>query len=232
MNRLTLRISALAVAATLSSCSGWLFSSYGSIDRSRPVALIETTGGVEHAATTELGVLTLGRTAQDGPCRVRYFLGPTPMVEDGTLKPSGAAFCRADMDLKTQSVRICDRALTDDDEIVAMWTNDGIEVTTVDVSLAKAQGVRGDVLQDPGEALPAGAALFVRERGDLLFLGLVAGKASLQGAPGSGEYYVFAGVDRVREMLAVPEVHPTDYETKFRPDDITVRKPVQPAPGK
>jgi len=25
-------------------------------------------------------------------------------------------------------------------------------------------------------------------------------------------------------MLAIPEVHPTDYSVRFRPDDITVRE--------
>jgi hypothetical protein len=60
----------------------------------------------------------------------------------------------------------------------------------------------------------------------------VAGKASFDGAPGAGSFYVYAGVNRIREMLAVPEVYPTEYETKFRLDDITVRKPIQPTPGK
>ena len=88
------------------------------------------------------------------------------------------------------------------------------------------------MLNDPGQDLPAGASLFVRERNDLRFVGLVAGKASFDCAPGAGSFYVYAGVNRIREMLAVPEVYPTEYETKFRLDDITVRKPIQPTPGK
>jgi len=226
------RLTTIAAALLLSSCSGWFFSGYDTIDRSQPVALVETTGGVEFGATTEFGILTLGRTAQDGPCRVHYFLGPTPIVEDGSLRPSGASFCRADIDLKTQSVRVLDRNVTRDDDIVAMWTPDGTSLEVVDVELAAVQGVQGDVLVDPGRELPAGAALFVDIKGSMQFVGLVSGRASLQGAPGAGDYYVFAGLDRVREMLAVPEVHPTDYETKFRPDNITVQKPALPGAGK
>lgn len=215
-------------AAMLTSCSGWLFSGYDDFDRSRPVALIETTGGVEYGATTEFGILTLGRTATEGPCRVHYFLGPTPLIEDGRVRATASTFCFADMDLKTQAVRVFDRALQAEDRLIAMWTEDGLETHEVGVALASAPGIRGDVLQDPGRDLPAGAALFVDDDGELRFAGLVSGKATLQGAPGSGTYYVFAGLDRVRELLALPEVHPTDFETRFRPDDITVRKPVRP----
>jgi hypothetical protein len=226
------RIPLIACAALSASCSGWLFSGYDKLDQTQPVALIETTGGVELAATTEFGILTLGRTAQEGPCRVHYFLGPTPMVEDGSIKPTGSVFCRADMDLKTQHLRVLDRAVSPEDELLAMWTADGVAVQTVNVQIARAEGVEGDVLNDPGQDLPAGASLFVKERTDLRFVGLVAGKASFDGAPGAGSFYVYAGVNRIREMLAVPEVYPTEYETKFRLDDITVRKPIQPTPGK
>lgn len=228
---LRLTVPALAAAA-LTSCSGALFSGYDDFDRSRPVALIETTGGVEYGATTEFGILTLGRTATEGPCRVHYFLGPTPLIEDGRVRATGSTFCLADMDLKTQAVRVFDRALQPDDELVAMWTEDGVGTKEVAVTLAEAPGVRGDVLQDPGCELPAGATLLVDDDGELRFAGLVAGKAVVQGAPGSGTYYVFAGLDRVRELLARPEVHPTDFETRFRPDDITVRKPVRPGNGR
>ena len=33
--------------------------------------------------------------------------------------------------------------------------------------------------------------------------------------------------DGMRELLAVPEVWPKDYRTKFRADDISVRKPLR-----
>src|SRR5262245_34707430 len=96
---------AVALLPCLSGCSEWFFSGESWIDRTRPVALVETTGGIELGATTELGVLTLGRSATDGPCRVRYFLGPTPMVETGTLAAASDTFTRAEIDLKTQLVR-------------------------------------------------------------------------------------------------------------------------------
>ena len=95
---------------------------------------------------------------------------------------------------------------------------------------------QGDLLQPPGRDLPAGATVLVRTRDDgLQFLGLIAGKAIVEGGGDPREYYVFAGVDRVREMLAVPEVYPTDMVPKYRTDDISILKPhldvVEPAPA-
>lgn len=220
---------AAALLPCLSGCAEWLHSGEFWIDRSRPVALVETTGGVEFGATTEFGVLTLGRTAKDGPCRVHYFLGPTPIVETGQLALASDTFTRAEIDLKTQLVRSLDRAIAPGDPLQVMWTADGTTTQSVDVRLAQVEGVRGDVLLDPGERLPIGATLLCRmDDGTWQFAGLIAGTATVEGGPASGTYYVFAGVDRVRELLAVPTRHPVDVEPKYRLDDISVVKPVRP----
>lgn len=215
-------------AVLLPGCSVWFFSGETWIDQSRPVALVETTGGVEFGAATEFGVLTLGRTAQSGPCRVHYFLGPTPIVEDGELAGTGSLFTRADIDLKTMALRALDHAPTTGDRLVAMWTPDGTSTRTVRVHLAKEPGVEGDALLDPGEPLPVGAAV-LRQHADagLQFVGLVAGLAQVRDGGAERNYYVFAGVDRIREMLAVPAVHPRDAAPKYRTDDISVMKPVR-----
>ncbi|MGB3967829.1 MAG: hypothetical protein WBO45_13940 [Planctomycetota bacterium] len=215
----------------LAGCSEWLFSGESWIDRSRPVVLVETTGGIEPGAATEYGVLTLGRTATTGPCRVHYFLGPTPIVETGTLVATGSLFTRAEIDLKTQLARVLDRSPTRDDAILAMWTADGQTTESVWVELAAVDGIAGDVLADPGRPLPTGASLLCRSRdGAWLFAGLVAGRATVTGGAAAGDYYVFAGVDRVREMLAVPARHPVDLQPRYRTDDIRLLKP-RPATG-
>lgn len=215
---------AIACLLALPACSAWFFSGPTRVDRSRPVALVETTGGVEFAATTEFGILTLGRSATEGPCRVHYFLGPTPLVEDGAIERTASVFCKAAIDLRTQHLRVLDRPPTADDSLVAMWTADGREATTVEVALADDAGVQGDALADPGTDLPPGAAIFARDEGDLRFVGLVAGLATVEGGTGRRRFYPFAGLDRVRELLAIPEVHPADATTHFRPDDITVTR--------
>ncbi len=213
------------VLLAFASCSWGLFSGVETVDRTRPVALIETTGGVELGATTEFGILTLGRTATRGPCRVYYFLGPTPLVEDGTVVATEGPFCTAQIDLRTQSVRVLDHSPTNE-PLKAMWTSDGAQVTTIDVQLARDEGVSGDVLADPGQDIPAGAGVFAEVDEKLRFVGLVSGRATVQGDNGVRAYYTFAGVDRVRELLAVPSRWPVDYEPRFRPDGINVLKPI------
>jgi hypothetical protein len=226
-------LAAAVLSPLLSSCGVWFFSGESWIDRSRPVALVETTGGIEFGAATEFGVLTLGRSAASGPCRVHYFLGPTPLIESGELQPTGSVFTRADIELKTQLVRALDRTPSQDDELVAMWTPDGTGTRAVAVRLARAPGLAGDLLQLPGQSLPAGAAVFCRGHDDsLLFTGLIAGMATIDTGPAAGSYYVFAGVDRLRELLAMPTPHPADTAPKYRTDDIIVERarPPQPLP--
>lgn len=222
---------AVALAASLSGCSVWFFSGESWIDRSQPAVLVETTGGIECGAATEFGVLTLGRSASEGPCRVHYFLGPTPIVETGELLPTGSVFTRAEIDLKTQLVRALDRAPVQEDVLMVMWTPDGTTVRQLDVRLVRSAGINGDVLADPGEELPAGAVVLCRGDDTWLFAGLIAGRATLGGtAEDDGTYYVFAGVDRMRDLLAVPVRHPVDMQPKYRLDDISVMKVQPPAP--
>ncbi|MCR9245452.1 MAG: hypothetical protein NXI31_10500 [bacterium] len=234
------RLLALATFALLlpsASCVGWFFSGEDYANRSRPVAFVETTGGIELGATTEYGILTLGRTATEGPCRVRYFTGPSPLVEDGELRATGATFTRAEIDLKHQAVRVLARPPRPTDELVAMWTPDGVTVRALRVELADDPRVTGDVLRDPGEPLPPGATILRCTEDDLHdyeFVGLVAGRATFEGGTSAADddtVYVYQGVDRVREMLAIPERYPIQLEPKYRPDGIVVMKPVPPKPA-
>lgn len=211
------------------SCASWFFSGLPAVDRSRPVALVETIAGAEPGATTELGVLTLGRAATSGPCRVHYFLGNSPVVDDGHIEPAGGPFHRAAIDLRTQHLRILERPLADDDAIVVMHTPDGLAVRESSARLFRELGVTGDVLDAGGADLPAGAAVLVHGPDGLRFCGLVSARAELTTPHGSRVLHTFAGVDRIRELLAVPEPYPTDYRARYRPDDIIVLQPVRPA---
>lgn len=223
---------ALAALLVLPGCAVWFLSGEHWIDRSRPVVLLETTGGVEFGAATEFGVLSLGSTAHDGPCRVHYFLGPTPIIESGDLRQVSPRFVHAEIDLKTQMARALDRSPTADDELWVMWTPDGQRVEQIRVDLAAGEGLAGDLLRDPGVPVPGGATLLCRgPKGEAMFAGLIAGIATVDKGPTQGRYYVFAGVDRVRELLAVPHTWPIDVAPKYRNDDISVMKPVPEKPA-
>lgn len=230
-SRRALAIACLPLAA-LGACSSWFFSGESTdwIDRSRPVVLLETTGGVEFGASTEFGVLSLGRTATEGPCRVHYFMGRTPVIESGELQATGSLFTEAVIDLKTQMVRVFDRDFDEYDRLTVMWTPDGQQVESVRVQPASGEGLHGDLLADPGVELPTGATVLCRDlHGTLMFVGLIAGRATVDGGASAGSYYVYAGPDRVRELLAVPERHPVDMVPEYRPDGITTMRPVEDA---
>lgn len=200
-----------------------LFSGVPYPDRSRPVARIETRGGVEFGATTTEGILFLGRTANDGPCRVHYFLGETPMVEDGEIRHLGGVLYLADIDLKHQSVGLLEREATNDDELYAM-VHAGGSAPDVNVRLANNDDIEGDVLAWPGGSLPPGSPVFADTADGLKLVGLVSGEVRVVGGSSEGRYLTFAGSDRIREALATPRVHPVAPTVKHRPDDISLLK--------
>lgn len=203
------------------------------MDRTNPMVLVETTGGVELGCATEFGVLTLGRTASSGPCRVHYFLGTTPMVEAGALQSPGSTFTLAEIDLKTPLVRVLDRPLAEDDTLVAAWTPDGIRRERVSVRRWRDPAVAGDALADPGRELPCGAAILrVVDSETVQFVGLVVGRATLAGTGSTRTGYIYAGADRVRELLALPRSLPETPQLRYRVDDVTVQKvPASPPPA-
>ncbi len=228
MTRLTwipvMTIPLMTLTALLPGCAYWFFSAANPMpDKSRPVARIETLGGVEYGATTEYGILFLGRTATEGPCRVHYFLGPTRVVEDGAVVPTGGYSARAEMDLKNPSIPILDREVQAGDTLVAMYMA-GLDVQTVSVSLAQDPAVEGDVLDWPGQPLPAGAAVLLDTPDGYRFIGLVSGEAVLQRDGDSKRFVLFAGSNQMRDMLLVPERYPTEERIVHRPDDIIVIK--------
>jgi hypothetical protein len=187
-------------------------------DRNRPIARIETRGGIEYGATTREGILFLGRTAQAGPCRVYYWLGPTLVVEDGFIEPAGSIFYRAKIDLHTNNIHVLPRDPIQADRLFAMvFSPEG--VSEVPVKLASSESMEGDILEDPGQPLPPGAGLFVRDDMEkLLFVGLVSAEIKI----GTDKYVAFAGTDRMREALLIPQLYPVVPEPKYRPDGISI----------
>jgi hypothetical protein len=211
---------ALALAL-VPACTHGLFSGMPKPDHDHPVVWIETTGGVEHGVGTSDGVLFLGRTAQEGPCRVHYLLGPTPMVDDGAIEPAGGVFHRAVIDLEVPTAHVLPRAPEPGDDLQAMWL-EGSTVRRAAVRPARGEGLEGDLLEWPGIALPAGAGVFTRRGERWALVGVVSGHATLELAGGSRRLIVLAGFERLRDMLATPRKHVRAPEIEYRPDHINV----------
>jgi hypothetical protein len=217
---------ALLLLAVLPGCTTWLFSDPTLLpDRTRPVAKIETKGGVEYGAATTEGVLFLGRTAQAGPCRIHYYLGRTPVTEDGTILPLGGVLWVADVDTKQQQTPLLGRELTKDDHLVAILYRLP-DVATIPVVLARGDGLEGDLLEAPATPLPVGTGIFVRdpETEALRFAGLVSGVATVKKGEAERRLVVFAGTSAMRVALATPTPWPEPVTIKHRPDDIVLTK--------
>lgn len=216
-------IVAMPLLLAAAACSGWFFSGVHYPSEERPVVRIETQKGVELGAATTEGILFLGRTAQSGPCRVMYFLGPTPLEESGVIVPAGGVYYRADIQLKHQTAPLLDREPEPGDELFAMLFA-GRDVVTVPVQLARGDGMSGSLLESVGRPLPAGTPVFARIDDAWHLVGLIAGRATLERGGRQEELLVYAGMDALREMLQTPTVHPPPKHVVFRPDDIWVMR--------
>lgn len=203
------------------SCTAWLFAGIPHPSNTRPVMRIETRGGTELGVGTEAGVLFLGRTAQEGACRIHYWLGPTPVVEDGTVERWGGVFYRAQMDLEHPRARFLDRDLTEGEPLLAVL-HEGHSTAEVDLQRVREPGIEGDVVAWPGRDLPAGTGVFVRDDEGLAFVGMIAGRIET----GGSRYLVHTGTTAMREALLTAKPHAEPRLLKHRPDDITVDKTI------
>ena len=221
-------VTLLLPALLLNSCSAHLFSSVYFPDKTRPVALIEVRGQpAKLGATTSEGIVFLNDQNATGPCRVHYFLGPDLVVDDGEIAKLGGVYYVADIGLKTQAVPVMTRELTKDDEIVAIVL-DGNDVVTIPLQLANDGYVEGYALAWPGRELPEGTGIFRvrtgRNAGDLQFVGLARGLATLTVDGTKRRYIGFTGPARMREALATPKPMFRPRRVEYRPDGITIIK--------
>ncbi|MCB9869388.1 MAG: hypothetical protein H6836_03180 [Planctomycetes bacterium] len=225
---LAVRLCGLALLAGSSACSVHLFSGVHEIDRSRPVARIEVRGQADKlGATTTEGVVFLSADGASGDCRVHYFLGPDVLVDDGVIRRLGGVYDIALIDLKTQAVPVLDRELADGDKLVALvWA--GRDVERITVRVAHDDAVTGYALEWPGRALPRGTGIFLEDTaeraGQLTFVGLASGLATLRRGNQEKRFITFTGPARMREALAVPRPSYAPREVRHRPDGISISR--------
>ncbi len=227
-----LRTLAILACALLGSCSTHLFTGMlegvPSIDRSRPVALIEVRDQpAKLGATTNEGIVFLNASNAKGPCRVHYFLAGDLIVDDGEIIPFGGAYAIADIILKTQAVPVLTRELTAEDELVALVLEDR-DVEYLDVTLSKHSAVSGYAIDWPDRDLPEGTGIFTyrsgAQAGELTFVGLASGMATLNQNGTTTKFITFTGPARMREALATPRPLYKKREVIHRPDGISISR--------
>jgi hypothetical protein len=150
---------------------------------------------------------------------VHYWLGSTPLIEDGEVLPWGGVFFLADFDLKHQSAPFLERELADDEELVAMvWEGGGVD--TIGLTRARGGRVEGNAVHWPGRDLPAGTPVLVDDERGYRLVGLIAGRIEI----GGERYLVHTGIGEIRQALLTPRPIRQPTRVKHRPDDITVEK--------
>lgn len=223
-----LRLLACTFSLALSGCTAHLFSSTPTIDRSRPVALVDIRGQASKlAVTTDEGIVFLDKSTAQAPCRVHYFLGPDLIVDDGTIEPLSGVYSRATIDLKTQAVPALKRELTADDKLVALLLVER-KVVRVPVSLTKHTAVKGYAIDWPGQDMPEGTGIFTNltgvDKGKLAFVGLATGIAKLHSGGTETKFITFTGPARMREAMANAKPVFQKRKVIHRPDGITISR--------
>ncbi len=184
-----------------------------------PVVQITTTRGTELGVSTDEGILFLGRTAQQGPAKVFYFLGPSPLVEVGEVLPLGGPLSTVQLEVDIPTIPISFEPVRPGEELVLMGL-DGPRVWQHPVrAVDNAELVNGTVLEQPAglELQPwhIGAGVFRRTDGGLALVGLLKGRARIDGEP---DMLLMAGLPEFRLAFLEPHAAVPKIEVLYRSD--------------
>jgi hypothetical protein len=183
-----------------------------------PVVRIQTTGGFEHGVSTQIGVLFLGRTASEGPAKLQYWLGPTPMIETGQVEAIGGSIHRIRPEVPIPSVPVTLEPVRPDEELVLMGIQDQIP-WRLPVQLAQDEVVRGTVLRYPaGLRLgpdSVGLGVFRETDAGFALVGLVKGVAQKSD---DTRFLLFAGIGELRDAFARSGRAVEQLEVEYRAD--------------
>jgi len=204
------RLAATVLAvATLAACSSY---------PQGPVR-VHTRNGAEQGVNTEYGILTLGRTADAGPCEVTVFYGDGPSVEPGRIERIDDRICRVEIDLHApRSQMSFAYPLPDDDLAVAFSTDEDTEYYRTRLART-ADGVLA--IERPGgfpnRATAVGAPVYRREDERWRLVGIVTGMVTLQG--GNQILTLYGPRDLIGLTLATRDRRRNDKTVPMR-DDI------------
>jgi hypothetical protein len=190
----------LALAASLvgASCAGTRHVA-------DPTLLIRTTHGIELGASTDYGVLFLGRTARSGELEIVAWYGDGPSVEASVIEPVGEGLYTAETEIRLPRVRLGFREPRPGEQLLLVGRTEAgrWESSVRVVQDPRVQGLLLEVPRDfPDRADQIGANLFQfsgrRQIPELV--GLVSGKILLEGEGGPREYLTVVGPQQLWRM--------------------------------
>ena len=175
---------------------------------SDPTVVVETSAGTELGASTDYGVVFLGRTAQSGRVHITAWFGDGPQTESSVIEPVGSGVYTAETEIRLPEVRMSFRELRPGSNVLVIGRRRG-ELWQRTVSVKKDPRVDGILLpaMGPIENNPdqVGAGVFVVPDDDehkKELVGLVSGTLVLTDATGTKRYTTVVGVRDLWRLVA------------------------------
>jgi hypothetical protein len=189
-----------------------------------PVVWIQTTKGFEQGVSTEEGIIFLGRTAQKGPAKVSYLLGPSPLVEAGKIRNGPGPLHFVDLEVSIPKAPISFRA-PKPGEGLSLILYKGNSPRFFFTKVANDPRIQGTALEIPSGFRPQpsdiGAGVFKQTDDGPALVGLLQGVASLEGK----SWLLVAGRDLWKTHFLKPTPSEQKKEVFYRADGTrTIRK--------
>jgi hypothetical protein len=181
---------------------------YGVRTLSDPTVIVETTAGTELGATTDYGVVFLGRTAQSGKIRITAWFGDGPQTESSVIEPVGSGVYTAETEIRLPWVPMSFRELRPGTKVVVIGRKRG-ELWTKEVTVRADPRVEGILLPPIREIESSpdqvGAGVFVLQDDDedkKELVGLVSGTLELADGTGTKRYTTVLGMKDIWRLVA------------------------------
>ena len=220
---LSLAATLAAVLAGTSSCRNYLVQ-----PSEMPTVLITTTAGVEQGVLTTEGVLFLGRTVREGPAKVSYYLGPSPLVESGDIRPMGGPLMEVELEVNVPWVPISYEAIRLG-ELLKMCVIENGQPRSYSVLSSTNKAVGGTLVTWPDGFIPSpekvGCGIYRETEKGLTLVGLLKATATLERGGRTDRYLVLAGLPEFRLALLEPTPAVEKEKVYYRADGLrAVRK--------
>jgi len=173
-----------------------------------PTVIVQTSGGSELGASTDYGVVFLGRTAQSGRVHITAWFGDGPQTESSVIDPVGSGVFTAETEIRLPEVPMNFHELRPGDSVLVVGRKpDGLWQRTVSVrSDPRVDGillpVMGPIQNSPDQV---GAGVFVLPNGDdkkKELVGLVSGTLELSDGAATKRYTTVVGVKDLWRLVA------------------------------
>lgn len=196
-----------------------------------PTVLITTTEGVEQGVLTTEGVLFLGRTSQEGPAKVLYYLGPSPLIEAGEIQPMGGPFLEVDLEVNVPWVPISFEAIRSGEGLKLFVIEKG-HPKSYDVLASTNKAFEGTLVTWPAGFEPSsdtvGCGVYRETPKGLTLVGLVKATAVLERGDSTDRYLILAGLPEFRLALLQPTPAVEKEKIYYRADGLrAVKKPLR-----